>query len=107
MVTCDVEDGLGLIDVRVGDVGVACLFAVVVKDGVLGVEVVALLVEVGGDRALGRLSVPQEEHCSAWVPERNVSVISFICLGGNSRQVEAHDLSARTWSAPRRPKRCQ
>ena len=24
----DVEDGLGLVDVRVGDVGVACLFAV-------------------------------------------------------------------------------
>ena len=56
---------------------------------------------------LWRLSVPQEEHYRAWVPERNVSVISFIRLGGNSRQVEAQDLSARTWSAPRRPKRCQ
>jgi len=41
------------------------------------------------------LSVPQEEHCRAWVPERNVSVILFICLGGNSRQVEAQDLSAK------------
>jgi len=48
----DVEDGLGLVDVRVGDVGVVCLFAVVVEDGVLGVEVVALLGEVGGDWAL-------------------------------------------------------
>jgi len=48
----DVKDGLGLVDVRVGDVGVACLFAVVVEDGVLDVEVVALLGEVGGDRAL-------------------------------------------------------
>jgi len=48
----DVENGLGLVDVRVGDVGVACLFAVVVEDGVLDVEVVSLLVEVGGDRAL-------------------------------------------------------
>jgi len=48
----DVKDGLGLIDVRVGDVGVACLFAVIVEDGVLGVDVVALLGEVGGDRAL-------------------------------------------------------
>jgi len=48
----DVKSGLGLVDVRVGDVGVACLFAVVVEDGVLGVEVVALLVEVGSDRAL-------------------------------------------------------
>ena len=48
----DVKDGLGLVEVRVGDVGVACLFAVVVEDGVLDVEVVALLGEVGGDRAL-------------------------------------------------------
>ena len=48
----DVENGLGLVDVRVGDVGIACLFAVFVEDGVLDVEVVALLVEVGGDRAL-------------------------------------------------------
>jgi len=48
----DVEDGLGLVDVRVGDVGVACLLAVVVEDGVLDVEVVALLGEVGCDRAL-------------------------------------------------------
>jgi len=48
----DVENGLGLVDVRVGDVGVACFFAVVVEDGVLDVEVVALLGEVGGDRCL-------------------------------------------------------
>jgi len=38
--------------VWVGDVGVACLLAGVVEDGVLDVDVVALLVEVGGDRAL-------------------------------------------------------
>ena len=48
----DVENGLGLVNVRVGDVGVACLLAVVIEDGALGVEVVALLVDVGGDRAL-------------------------------------------------------
>ena len=39
----DVEDGLGLVDVRVGDVCVAGLLAGVVEDGVLGVDVVALL----------------------------------------------------------------
>ena len=27
---------------------------------------------------LWRLSVPQEEHCRAWVPERNVSVICLL-----------------------------
>ena len=31
----DVKDGLGLVDVRVGDVGVACLFAVVVDGKII------------------------------------------------------------------------
>jgi len=53
MVTSRMVLGLGLVDVRVGDVGVACLFAVIVEDGVLSVEVVALLVEVLGWRRSG------------------------------------------------------